>query len=61
MAPGCLPRKVYGVLSKSVMSWCDLGPATLPELTGAPVWLMFAALGAVAVVLFRRIEVWERS
>lgn len=53
--------EVYGVLSKSVMSWFDLGPATLPELTGVPVWLIFAVLAAVAVGLFRRIEVWERS
>ena len=53
--------EVYGVLSKSVMSWFDLGPATLWELTGVPVWLIFAVLAAVAVGLFRRIEVWERS
>ena len=53
--------EVYGVLGKTLMTWLDLGPLTLPQLTGVPVWLIFGALGAGAIALFRRIERWERS
>jgi uncharacterized protein len=52
--------EVYGVLGKTLMTWFDLGPVTLPELTGVPVWLIFATLGAIAVALFREIERWDR-
>jgi uncharacterized membrane protein YedE/YeeE len=53
--------EAYPAFSKTVMTWFDLGPVTLPELTGAPVWLIFAVLAAVAVALFRRIHRWERA
>jgi uncharacterized protein len=53
--------ELYAAFSKTLLTWFDLGPVTLPELTGVPVWLIFAALGAGAFALFRRIELWERS
>lgn len=50
----------YALLSKTVLSWFDLGMVTLPQLTHVPAPVLFAVLGAGAVVLFRRIEMWER-
>lgn len=37
-------------------SWIDLGPATLPELTGIPAHVWFAGLFVFAVLLFRWID-----
>ena len=52
--------ELYGFLSATVMKWYDLGPVTLPELTGIPSWLIFGCLGAASVLLFMKIERWER-
>jgi uncharacterized membrane protein YedE/YeeE len=53
--------EAYRMLGKTILTWLDLGPVTLPELAGVPVWLIFAVLAAAAVTLFRRIELWERT
>ena len=61
MCGALLFAEMYGTFTRTVMRWFDLGPVTLPELTGLPVWLMIGVLGAGAFLLFRRIELWERS
>jgi hypothetical protein len=43
----------FGFLSKNVLRWFDLGPVTLPELSGVPAWAIFSVLAAAAAALFR--------
>jgi uncharacterized protein len=50
----------FAFLGRTVLAWINLGPVTLPELTRLPAWAIFAVLAAGAVILFRRIEAWER-
>ncbi len=50
----------FAFLGKNVLTWFDLGPVTLPELLRIPAWAIFVVLTAGAVILFRRIEGWER-
>jgi uncharacterized protein len=50
----------FAFLGKNVLTWINLGPVTLPELTHLPAWAIFAGLTAGAVMLFRQIERWER-
>jgi uncharacterized membrane protein YedE/YeeE len=44
--------ELYGWLSRTVLAWANLGPVTLPEMTGLPVWAIFAAIAALAFALF---------
>jgi len=52
--------ELYGFFSATVMKWFDLGPITLPELTGIPSWLIFGCLGTASILLFLKIEKLER-
>ena len=53
----CAAAAVYaelaGLFSTTVQTWANLGPVTLPELTGVPAWAWLAAIGAGAALLFR--------
>ena len=50
----------FASFGKSILVWNDLGPMTLPELLHIPAWAIFIVLTVGAVMLFRRIEGWER-
>ena len=43
-------------ISKSVLTWFNLGPVTLPELLNLPAWAVLVALTLGAVALFAVIE-----
>jgi uncharacterized protein len=49
----------YAGLSAGLMKMFDLGPVTLPQLTGVPAGVFLGALGVGAVLLFRALERWE--
>ncbi len=51
--------EVYAFFSRTVLTWLDLGPITLPQLTGISAWGIFAVLAGGAWVLFRRLQRWE--
>ena len=61
MCGALLFAEVYGTFSRTILKWLDLGPATLPSLTGIPAWVFLVALGSAALGVFRRIERWERG
>jgi hypothetical protein len=50
----------FAFFGKNILTWLDLGPMTLPQLFQIPAWAIFAVLSVGAVLLFRRIETWER-
>jgi uncharacterized protein len=50
----------YASLSNTVLTWLNLGPVTLPQLTHLPAAVLLGLLAAGAFILFRRIEMWER-
>jgi uncharacterized membrane protein YedE/YeeE len=47
---------VYASLSRTLLTWANLGPVTLVDVTGAPAWVLLGVLGAGAVGLFRWLE-----
>lgn len=51
----------FGFFSRNILTWADLGPVTLPQLTRIPAWAIFAVLIAGTGLLFRQIARWERS
>ncbi len=53
--------EVYAALGRTLMKWYDLGPLTLPAVTGLPAWTIFAALAAGALLLFRFLERRSRA
>jgi uncharacterized protein len=50
----------FAFLNTTVLSWRNLGPVTLPQLTGVPAAAVFAVLAVGAILLFRKIEILER-
>jgi hypothetical protein len=48
--------EVHATVSKTVLTWFNLGPVTLPEILSVPAWLVLAVLTAGAVALFVVIE-----
>lgn len=42
--------------SKSILTWANLGPVTLPELTGVPAWIWLGGLAVGASAFFRWLE-----
>ncbi|MBI5282941.1 MAG: YeeE/YedE family protein [Candidatus Solibacter usitatus] len=42
--------------SKSIMTWANLGPVTLPDVTGVPAWVWLSGLAVAALFLFRWLE-----
>ncbi len=45
--------EIYDALRTTLLKWYDLGPITLPEMTGLPAWLMLGVLTIGALLLFR--------
>jgi uncharacterized protein len=50
----------FSFFGRTILRWFDLGPATLPDLLGAPAWTVLAALSVAAAALFRALERIER-
>lgn len=50
----------YGGLSGTLLKWADLGPVTLPEVTGVPAFVIFALLVPAVFVLFRQLDRLEK-
>ena len=50
----------YAWLSRTVLTWANLGPVTLPELVPLPWWAILAGISAGALLLFRWVEGLER-
>ncbi|NJO54429.1 MAG: YeeE/YedE family protein [Bacteroidales bacterium] len=46
----------YPWLKDTVLAWWNLGRVTLPDITGVPALVFFAALAALAVALFSAVE-----
>jgi uncharacterized protein len=42
--------------STSIMKWANLGPVTLPDVTGVPAWVWLSVLAGGALLLFRWLE-----
>jgi uncharacterized protein len=60
LAGSALFAEFYRPLTATVTNWWNLGPVTLPELTGLPAWLLLAVLAVGSVALFRGLERLER-
>jgi uncharacterized membrane protein YedE/YeeE len=48
--------EVFGSWKDTLLKWNDLGPVTLPQLTGIPAWVFLAVLTLAALALFRALE-----
>lgn len=46
-------------LRGTVLAWWNLGRVTLADITGQPLWVLYAALAVVALGVFAAIERWE--
>jgi uncharacterized membrane protein YedE/YeeE len=46
-------------LRGTVLAWSNLGRVTLADVTGLPLWALYAALAVVALGLFAALERWQ--
>ncbi|MBB5688618.1 YeeE/YedE family protein [Roseomonas alkaliterrae] len=46
-------------LRGTVLAWWNLGRVTLADITGQPLWVLYAVLAVVALGVFAAIERWE--
>jgi hypothetical protein len=46
----------YGLLSRTLLRWFDLGPLTWPQVLLLPAWAILASLALGAAALFRWLE-----
>jgi uncharacterized membrane protein YedE/YeeE len=60
MVGALLFAETYALLSRTVLTWMDLGPVTLPELISVSPWPILFAITAAALILFRGLERFER-
>ena len=51
---------LYGFFSNNILTWYDLGPVTLPQLTHLPAAVILAVLAVGAALLFRLLGRWEK-
>jgi hypothetical protein len=56
IAAAAIYAELAGGFSKSIQTWANLGPVTLPELTGVPAWAWLGALALGAGAFFRWLE-----
>jgi uncharacterized membrane protein YedE/YeeE len=56
VAAAALYAEFAAGFSRSILTWANLGPVTLPELTGIPAWVWFTILAAGAFLLFRWLD-----
>ena len=52
--------EIYPALKATLLTAGEYGKITLPQVTGLSHWAFFAVLGVVAIVLFTRLEKWQR-
>lgn len=60
LAGALLFAEGFSTLSRTVLTWFNLGPVTLPELTGIPAPGILAVVAAGAIAIFRWLELAER-
>jgi uncharacterized protein len=48
--------EVYGLFSRTLLRWFDLGPLTLPQIVPLPAWAILLLLAMGAAALFRWLE-----
>lgn len=46
-------------LSGTVLAWSNLGRVTLADITGLPLWLLYAVLAAISLGIFAALERWQ--
>ena len=56
MAGAAVFAEIYDGLRTTLLTWYDLGPLTLPEVTRLPAWVLLGALALGALLLFRFLE-----
>ncbi len=60
MVGALLFAEQFAYFGRTILSWADLGPVTVPQLTGVPVWLIWVALTVAVALVFRLVESYER-
>lgn len=56
IAAAAVYAEFSGLFASTVQKWSNLGPVTLPELTGVPAWAWFVAIAIAAASFFRWLE-----
>ena len=56
IAAAAVYAELSGFFAATIQKWSNLGPVTLPELTGVPAWAWFAALAIAAASLFHWLD-----
>jgi uncharacterized membrane protein YedE/YeeE len=56
LAGAFLYAEISGWAAEKIQSVANLGPVTLPQVTGVPAWVWFAALAAGAALFFRWLD-----
>jgi hypothetical protein len=51
----------FAFFSTNILTWFDLGPATLPQLLTIPAWAIFSALTLGVALLFRHLDRVDRD
>ncbi len=52
--------EIHATVSKTVLTWFNLGPVTIPEVLSIPVWVVLSVLVVCALALFAAIERHQR-
>ena len=55
-AASAVYAELAGGFSKTVQAWSNLGPITLPDVTGVPAWVWLSGLALAATLFFRWLE-----
>lgn len=53
LAAAAVYAEFAGLFGSTILKWSNLGPVTLPELTGVPAWVWFGGLALGSGMLFR--------
>lgn len=56
LAGAILFAELFAFFKTNILTWLDLGPVTLPELTGLPAWAIFSLLAVASLALFRLLD-----
>ena len=56
IAAGAVYAELSGTFASGIQTWSNLGPVTLPQLTGVPAWAWFTALALGAASFIRWID-----
>jgi uncharacterized protein len=61
MAGALVFAECYAWLNRTLLTWANLGPVTLPELIRLPAWAILGLIAAGSAALFRWLERLERK